>query len=173
MKKPRGDAKLKTLPDALQEKLFQTLRHTTAEKSAAWLLAEHGVETSTGSLSEFFAWYPRTGWLKQSASFASDLQATIKQLPKLKINAEQASAVAQVAFELQAAKNQDPELFLALQKGKLRSVETRIKEEAQALKVRQYEDKITVARASLEKAKSKGGISAETLSLIEQQLKLL
>jgi hypothetical protein len=111
VKKPRGDAKLKTLPDALQEALWQFLRQTTAEKAAAWLMAEHGVKTSTGALSEFFAWYPRTGWLKQSAAFASDLEATIKKLPELRISAEQASQVAQVSFEIQAAQNRDPELY--------------------------------------------------------------
>lgn len=128
MKKPRGDAKLKTLPDALQETLFQTLRRTTAEKTAAWLLEKHGVATSTGSLSEFFSWYPRTGWLKQSAAFATNLEATIKKLPELKISAEQASQVAQVSFEIQAAQNNDPELFLALQDGKLKAAKLQLDE---------------------------------------------
>lgn len=114
MKKPRGDAKLKTLPDALQEELFQLLRRTTADKSALWLLEKHGVKTSAGALSEFFSWYPRSGWLKQSASFADSLQAQIKNLPALKVTADQAAQVAQVAFELQAAQDRDPKLFLAL-----------------------------------------------------------
>ena len=124
MKKPRGDAKLKTLPDALQEELWQFLRRTTAEKAAAWLEKTHGVATSAGALSEFFSWYPRTGWLKQSANFASNLEATIRKLPELRISAEQASEIAQVSFEIQAAQNRDSELFLALQKGKLEARKT-------------------------------------------------
>lgn len=119
MKKPRGDAKLKTLPDALQAELFQLLRSTTNEKAAAWLEKVHGVTTSAGALSEFFSWYPRQGWLKQSASFADSLSATIAKLPQLKISAAAAQEVAQVAFELQAAQDRDPKLFAMLYKGKV------------------------------------------------------
>lgn len=129
MKKPRGDAKLKTLPDALQEELHQVLRRTTTEKAAAWLLEKHEVKTSAASLSEFFSWYPRTGWLKQSASFAANLEATIKKLPQLRISAEQASQVAQVSFEIQAAQNRDPELFAMLSKGELERARLRLDRE--------------------------------------------
>lgn len=171
--KARGDAKLKTLPDALQERFFQELRTTSIEKALAWLSTNHGVESSPAAASEFFRWYPRTGWLKRSASFAEELQATLRKLPELQVTAEQASAVAQVAFEMQAAQDRDASLFLALNKGKIKRAELQLKAEAQALRLRQYEDKIRTARESLEKAKAKGGISKETIELIEQQLKLL
>lgn len=128
MKKPRGDAKLKTLPDALQEELFQRLRRTSAVKVIAWLQEKHAVKTSAGSLSDFFSWYPRSGWLKQSAAFATDLEATIKKLPELQITAEKAAQVAQVAFEIQAAQNRDPELFLALRKNAHDSATLRLNE---------------------------------------------
>jgi hypothetical protein len=173
MKKPRGDAKLKILPDALQEELWQLLRRTSIEKAEAWLHTTHGVATSPAALSQFFSWYPRQGWLRQAESFSDTLKATIKNLPALKATAAQAEQIAQVNFEILAAQNRDSDLFLALQHGKLKKAELQLKAENQALRLRQYEEKISHARASLEKAKSKGGLTPETLALIEEQLKLL
>lgn len=118
MKKPRGDAKLKILGDALQEELFQFLRRHTMEATLEWLKADHGLSSSDRSLSDFYHWYPRKMRLLQVADFASQLESTLKQLPALKVTAEQASQVAAVSFEIQAARDQDPELFAMLSKGK-------------------------------------------------------
>lgn len=159
MKKPRGDAKLKTLPDALQETLWQLLRRTTAEKAAAWLAKTHEVQTSAGALSEFFSWYPRAGWLKQSAAFATNLEATLRKLPELKITAEQASQVAQASFEIQAAQNRDPELFLALQKGKL-----------EVVKVAQSERKIKLLEAKAALADQGKKVATDAELSPEEQL---
>lgn len=173
MKKPRGDAKLKTLPDALQEALFQVLRSTTAEKAAAWLLKDHGVKTSAGALSEFFSWYPLSRRLEQAASFADQLRDQLLKLPDLNLDAAKLSQVAQVAFEARAVQEQDSELYVALKKRRQKDAELALSESKHALALKQYEEKISAARSSLEKAKSKGGLSKETLALIEEQLKLL
>lgn len=173
MKKPRGDAKLKTLPDALQEELFQLLRRTTAEKAAAWLLEKHAVKTSAGSLSEFFSWYPRSGWLKQASNFSDTLQATLKNLPALKVTAAEAEQIAQVNFEILAAQNRDPDLFMALQHGKLKKAELALKESKHRLALEQSEEKRASAKAKLEGLKSKGGLSAETLKQIEEAAAIL
>jgi hypothetical protein len=129
MKKPRGDAKLKTLPDALQEQLWQLLRRTTVEKAAAWLKTTHGVETSAGALSQFFSWYPRQATLRQAASMSDQLASAIKQLPQLKMTAKDAASIAQVNFEILAAQNRDPELFSALRKGELEVERLRLERE--------------------------------------------
>jgi len=119
MKKPRGDAKLKTLPDALQEELFQRLRRTTAEKAAAWLFKTHEVATSAGALSEFFSWYPRSCTLRMAARSSDQLLAQLRKMPELKLAADDAKKIAQVNFEMQAAQDRDPVLFAALRKGEL------------------------------------------------------
>jgi hypothetical protein len=114
MKKPRGDSKLKTLPDALQEELFQRLRRTTGAKVRAWLQAAHELDTSEAALSEFFSWYARAGWVKQSVSIADQLKTQIAQLPQLKEDAKTVSEIAQVSFEIMAAQNRDSKFFLDL-----------------------------------------------------------
>jgi predicted house-cleaning noncanonical NTP pyrophosphatase (MazG superfamily) len=173
MRKPRPDAKLLNLPDALQEELYQFLRRTTLEKAAAWLEDTHQIETSTGALSKFFSWYPRQAWIKSSVTFADQLAAQISKLPELQGKAAEVTAIAQAAFELQAAQDRDPKLHLALAKARTKTAELALKREHQEFLVRQYEEKIARARLALEKAQSKGGLSAETRELIEQQLKLL
>lgn len=87
--------------------------------------------------------------------------------------AAQLSQIGQVGFEMLAMQSNDLEGFATLKKLRLKEEEQTISREAHALKLRQYEDKIAAARSSLEKAKSKGGVSADTLKLIEEQLKLL
>jgi septal ring factor EnvC (AmiA/AmiB activator) len=129
MKKPRGEAILKNLPDALQEELWQTARRTTLAKALAWLQATHGVEVSEATLSVFFSWYPRSLTLRLAASTSSQLEATLRNLPALKVTAEQARSVAQVNFEIQAAQDRDPVLFAALRKGELEAQRLQLERE--------------------------------------------
>lgn len=119
MKKTRNDAKLKTLPDALQEELWQRLRRTSYAKASAWLQKDHAIKTSERALSEFFSWYPRSCTLRMAASTSDQLAETLKKMPELKITADAAAKVAQVNFEIQAAQDRDPALFTALRKGEL------------------------------------------------------
>jgi hypothetical protein len=147
MKKPRPDAKLMTLPDALQEELYQLLRRTTLEKVKEWLLANHDVATSTGSLSKFFSWYPQSAWLKHSADFADQMKACAAKFPALAGKADEISAIAQAAFELQAAQDRDSGLHLALAKARLKTDELRIKQEN--LKLSERKVKLLEAAAAL------------------------
>jgi hypothetical protein len=127
--KARGDAKLKTLPDALQEELFQKLRRTSVAKALAWLKETHGVSSSPAAASEFFSWYPRSCTLRRAASTSEELRDTLKKLPELKVTAEQAAKIAQVNFEIQAARDRDPALFAALRRGELEAERLRLERE--------------------------------------------
>lgn len=115
-RKPRGEAKLKNLPDALQEELFQFLRKNTQEKALAWLDNTHGVCSSARALSEFFTWYPRQGYIRQAASIADQIKSEASKLPQLQKDAQTVSQVAQVTFEILAAQNRDSKFFLELQR---------------------------------------------------------
>jgi len=172
MKKARGDSKLKTLPPAVQAELFTQCQGKGGYDAArAWLLAEHDVKTSAGSLSNFFGWYPFS--LSRTASYAQQFEAEIAKLPDMAGKAAQLSQIGQVGFEMLAMQSNDLEGYATLKKLRLKEEEQSISRDTLNLKVRQYEEKIAAARSSLEKAKSKGGVSADTLKLIEEQLKLL
>lgn len=171
-KKPRKDSKLKTLPDAVQAELYARYQKQGGDV-LTWLREVHGVSSSTGALSHFAAWYPFSRPLEMVAQRANQYEQALKQDPNLKLNAEQVSIASQMAFEQMALQMQDIEGFVSLRKMRLKEQEIRLADSALALKVRQYEDKISAARANLEKAKSKGGLDKTTLQLIEEQLKLL
>lgn len=128
-KKARGDAVLKNMPDALQEEFYQLLRRTTQEKALAWLEQTHGIKSSTPSATAFFQWYPRQMTLRAAAATSTQLEETIKKIPALKVTAAQARQVAQINFEIQAAQNRDPELYLALGKGALEAERLRLERE--------------------------------------------
>lgn len=172
-RKPRTDSRLKTLPPGVQEKLFALLRTTTYRKAVPVVAKEFGVQTSVGALSDFFGWYPLSRQLEQAANFAEQLEKVAKADPQLVGKSEEISRFAQIAFEARAVETQDAELFIALRKGRHKDAELALRAENQALRLRQYEEKMASLRATLEKAKNRGGVSPDTLQLIEEQLKLL
>jgi ATP phosphoribosyltransferase regulatory subunit HisZ len=173
MKKPRGDAKLKTLPPKLQAELFALLQQHGYPEVKAMIAKEPGILTSTRALSEFYAWYPLSRHLEQATSFANDLKAQLANLPEWQGKAAELEKLAQIAFETSAVQNQDADLYIALKKRRQKDADLALHASRHALALKQYEEKISAAKSSLEKAKSKGGLSKETLALIEEQLKLL
>lgn len=173
MRKPRGDSKLKTMPAAWQGELYARANSGTGAEALAWLAKEHGVQSSPAALTAFVQWYPLTRRLEQAADFADHLKEQLANLPEWQGRAAELEKLAQVAFETQAVRDQDPELYVALKKRRQKDAELALAESKHSLALKQYEEKIAAARASLEKAKSKGGLSKDTLKLIEEQLKLL
>lgn len=147
-RKPRADSKLKMLPEAAQEELYQFLRYNTQEKTLAWLKQRHGVDTSASALSQFFVWYPSAS-LRPAAQFADQLKAQFEKMPQLKIDAEQLATITQTAFEIQAAQDRDPKLFFALRKAQ---------RDARKLQLDERKVKLLEAKAALaDKAKEIAG----------------
>jgi len=163
MKKARGEAKLKILPDVLQEELWQYLRKHTQTATLAWLLEEpRAIKSSAPALTEFFSWYPRSCTLRQAATTSDQLAATLRKLPELKITAANAAKIAQVNFEIQAAQDRDPELFAALRKGELeRDRLTLEREKFEESKKEDWEQGLDALQAEI-----KG--NAQALQLFEQ-----
>lgn len=59
---PRADSKLKNLPAEVQEQLYAKVLELKSgglrqEEALPWLRKEHGIKSSTGSLSDFLSWY--------------------------------------------------------------------------------------------------------------------
>lgn len=159
-KKPRGDSHLKTLPPAVQAKIFAECQGKGYAEVKAWLLAEHGVATSVGSLSAFYSWFPLQRRLEQAATFADTLRDQIAKLPQINLSADQVSTLSQIAFETQAASAQDPELFVELRK-------LRLKERQQGLAERRL--KILEAQAAL--ATAGKAVASDTDLSPEEQLR--
>jgi hypothetical protein len=132
MKKARGDSKLKTLPPAVQAELFAQCQGKGGYATAAeWLLGEHGVKTSAGSLSNFYGWYPFS--LSRTASYAQQFEAEIAKLPDMAGKAAQLSQIGQVGFEMLAMQSNDLEGYATLKKLRLKEHQQSLTERRVAL----------------------------------------
>ncbi len=127
--KARGDAVLKTLPDALQEQVWQYLRRNTQGNTLAWLKKAHSIKTSPAALSDFWHWYPRTRFVQEAKTASDELAAAVTRLPEMKVTAAQAREIAQANFEILANRNRDPELFAMLSAGEEKRERLRLERE--------------------------------------------
>ncbi len=117
MKKPRADAKLKTLHPAKQEALWEMCQGVSYTDVVARLKTEwDGFETSEASLSAWYAWYPFSRELEEAKSLKDEIQEYLANNPDIDLDAEQVSKVSQILWEKRAAQSQDAKLFIELRK---------------------------------------------------------
>lgn len=173
-RKARGDSKLDGLPkERLDELVAGMIGGWTYEQAREWCAAECGVSVS---LSSFTPFYQRhcAPVLKERKQFAALSAGTIAKLAK-ETEAFDAAAIAELkeyAYRLIRDPNADPEQSR-------KWMETLIKAQAGARdsrKIAMLEAKASRMDALEAKAKeitAGGGLSAETLEVIEKQLKLL
>lgn len=128
--KPRGDAKLKRLPEERQAALFDYLEHHTQEETLAWL-KEDGVSTSKRALSEFYAWYSlQQQFAEDEATTDSLLQELKREVPEIKD--EELDALGQRTFSLLSLRRQDLGGFLKVRGARFKGLV-----ELEKLKLRQ------------------------------------
>jgi hypothetical protein len=176
MRKPRSDSELKNKPVEFQQMVWDRLKAgLKGEDCRTWLAQEHGVTrgTTLSCISEFYSWFPQSQRLNRVAQSADKVREQLQKNPRLKEDAALVSDAAQIVFEQLAMDTDDVELYEDLRYLRLKELDLKLKQEGQSHRIKIYEEKAAQLRASLEKAKTKGGISSETLALIEEQLKLL
>lgn len=173
LRKQRSDATLKTLPEVVQQQLFALIRTKSYAEVRKIAAEKWQVETSAAALSEFYRWYPLSRRIEAAKDTADEVAKVLRSLGDVNLDDDKIQRAAQAMFEAQAMKAGDADTFIGLRKLRLKEGDQKLARSALELKVKQYEDKIAAARASLEKAKSKGGLDKSTLALIEEQLRLL
>lgn len=127
-RKARPDAVLKTLPDPVQDQLFEICRSPATEDSPGgyaaarqWLRDKHGIDVrSDATFSKFYAWYPFSRPLEMAARFAKQAEDAAKAHPNLEQDSERTAALGQVAFEQMAIQMRDLKGFVSLQKVRLK-----------------------------------------------------
>lgn len=77
-RKPRGDAKLKTLPEARQEQIAELLASKTLAEVKAEL-AQDGLHTSVNALSEFWSWWQLRQQFAEKETLVEELMAAFKE----------------------------------------------------------------------------------------------
>jgi hypothetical protein len=114
--KPRADSKLKTLPAALQEEIFnlcQTLGYAAVRSAVK---SKFKLDTSEAALSAFWRWYPTARRLEEAASAADEVKQLLKDLPELNLSDDQVSRAGQAVFEASALQRGDVDAYVALRK---------------------------------------------------------
>jgi hypothetical protein len=104
-RKPRSDAKLKTLSPQRQEHIAEYARDHKLEDVKAWL-AEDGVKTSVGALSEFLSWWALKQQLTRNES---TVESVLEQLKTFRpdLTEGQLFAAGQAFFSAMAIEQRD------------------------------------------------------------------
>jgi hypothetical protein len=129
-RKPRADAKLKTLPEERQAAIIEHMRSHKLAETLAWLRAD-GLVTSTGALSLFWDWWHLQQQFKADAETADSLISELKRdVPAL--SEEQLDELGQRTFSLLSIRRQDLKGFV-----RIRSARSKAELEKAKLQIRQ------------------------------------
>jgi hypothetical protein len=169
--KPRSDSTLKTLPAERQDAIAEYLSAHSLLETVAWLKAD-GIKTSRSALSEFGSWYALRQQLNQNQSTVETLLEELKR-GNPGMTPEQLEQAGQLFFTTLAIEQRDSLTWSRVQKDKRASVRDALEERRIKL-LEKKADAYDRAQAAISDAKkSKGGITPETLTRIEQELRLL
>jgi hypothetical protein len=105
-RKPRGDAKLKTLSEDLQDEIFKRLESGTHAAARKWLQEEMLIATSLGALSEFYSWYALRKQLQETDREVNDILELVKS-GGYNLDTKQVEAVGNALFLTAARKTND------------------------------------------------------------------
>lgn len=173
MKKPRSDSKLDTLPESRVLELRDgLLGGWSYEAALSWLATECGVQSSMAALSAFYKRHCKPIFLQRRQLAALKAEVIAEECGKTDWDSASIESLRQMVFEFMAEpgrKIDDIEkLFRLLLKSRDQETDRRklaiIERKAQRL------DEL---EAKAREITSGGGLSAETLEVIEKQLKLL
>lgn len=186
MKSPRADAKLKNLPEEIRADLYARVtepqddriceehplgRPWTLDEARDWLLRTHEVSAGMTALSEWRAWEKMRRELQRTESEVRELQDYLAANAE-GLSAEDVMEIGNLMFINRSTRDGDAKTYKAIADIILRRGALAIDRRKIAL----LEEKAARLEAAEEKAKelkAGGGLSPETLEVIEKQLKLL
>jgi len=116
--KPRGDAKLKTLPPERREAIADYLSSHTVAQTAEWLRAD-GIQVSSGTLSKFWSWWRLGQQLRENESTVSQVLADLKESDP-GLSEEALERAGQMFFSALAIQQQDSLTWKRAQDAKTR-----------------------------------------------------
>jgi len=136
----------------------------------AWLKAEHGIDSSLGSLSEFFSWLRMKMRMERAAERASQVRMELAR--DSSVTPEDLERIAQTVFTAEVIEGGDVKGFVQL--ATLRLNRQKLEQEERKLKLLESKAaRLDELEAKAKELKQGGGLSAETLEMLEKQLKIL
>lgn len=174
-KEIRTDAKLKRLPARVLEELWRFRNPEEDGQALTYveILAElkgRGIESSLGALSEFYSWLR----LKRRIDHATEraMQSRMELAKDSSVTPEDLERVAQCVFTAETIEGGDVKAFVALATLRLKQKQVMLDERRLKMleaKAARYDE----IEAKAREIKAGGGLSDETLDMLEKQLKLL
>jgi hypothetical protein len=190
MRKAHPSAKIKTLPEDLQQKIYEQCLTAKYADVIEWLKDELKIIISDSSLSEWFGYYRRKLEIAEAESEAREIEELLKT-PGLQLSPEQLSGIGNAIFINRATKTGDAKTFVQVASVIQRNNELRSNQQEHADKMSLAERKLEVKKQELElaqrkvavlekrinkaahvidQAAAKGGISQQTRQQIRAEL---
>jgi hypothetical protein len=174
-KEIRADAKLKNLSEDVLDVLWRFRNpeddgeKLTLEAVLVELKKDHGIEVSLSTLSEFYKWLRFKRRMESGRRITDQVMEQMRRDPSMTV--QQMHDAAQFVFTNATMDDDDPKTYIAL--AKLRLDAEKLKNEQRRIKL--LEDNAASAKEKLESlvTNNKGGLTAETLKLIEEAAGLL
>lgn len=175
-KEIRADAKLKSLPPEALDLLWRMrypeedgLKYTYSA-ILAMLPASYGISSSLAALSEFYSWLRLKRRIEGAAARAQQVRLELAKDPS--VTPEDLERMAQTVFTAETIEDGDIKNYVAL--ATLRLNRQRVDQDERKLKIIEAKaNRLDELEARARDLKAGGGLSAETLDMLEKQLKLL
>jgi len=175
-KEIRADAKLKNLPPEILEDLwrFRNPEEDGEKLTFVAVLAElqtrYGIVSSLASLSEFYSWQRMERRMTEARARAEQARTLLAQDPNA--TPEAIANVGHMTFTSEMVQDGNVKAFVALEKIRLASRQLDFDHRRLQL-LEGKAQRLDALEAKAKEIHQAGGLSAETLEMLEKQLKLL
>lgn len=177
-RRPRAEAKIKNLPEADQETLWILLHPSdpdtpayTLEQALVYLQTEHSIECALSTLGEWRSWYALRRRTQKAMARAEQAKLEwLKENPSA--TPDELERLGQMVFTSETIEQGDVKAFVALMRERSRRQALEIDSRKLAI-LEAKAARLDELEAKAKEIRSGGGLSAETLEVIEKQLKLL
>lgn len=177
-RKTHANAKVKNLAEGDQETLWLLLHPTdstvpayTLEAALVHLQEEHGVECALSTLSEWHSWYALRRRMENAQARADQAKLEwLRENPDA--SPDELEKLGQMVFTAESIEGGNIKGFVALMRERSRRKALDI-DAAKLAILQRKADRLDELEAKAKEIKTGGGLSPETLELLEKQLKLL
>jgi hypothetical protein len=178
MRKTHANAKIKLLPEADQETLWLLMHPTdkdtppyTLESALVHLKDEHGVECALSTLSEWHSWYALRKRMDNAQARADQAKLEwLRENPEA--SPDELEKLGQMVFTAESIEGGNIKGFVALMRERSRRKALEI-DSAKLAILQRKADRLDELEAKAKEMKAGGGLTAETIEMLEQKLKLL
>jgi hypothetical protein len=177
-RKVNAHAKVKNLPEGDQETLWLLMHPTdstvppyTLEAALVHLQEEHGIECALSTLSEWHSWYALRKRMENAQARADQAKLEwLRENPDA--SPDELERLGQMVFTAESIEAGNIKGFVALMRE--RSKRKALEIDAAKLAILQRKaDRLDELEAKAKEIKQGGGLTPETLEVMEKQLKLL